>query len=831
MRNVDIWWDPSDRETADLIAKLGGASVVQRAVSDVLPGRRVKLCALTQGISGSVVFLASPQRILGDGRRVSEVDGVLKLGPARLLADEMDRYDKWVSRVLAQSSHFPPLDYPPGLVEIAAITPDEVHALHYRHVGHVTFGARFHDINAAGDIDAAYRLVESLLTILRPWQEILEPIGSESLTAGGVFAFDRDPFGEFEDTCKRLNNDLVIPTDLLDVDQCDAIRHLWTSDTLSSERQLRSIVHGDLHVENVLVGSGDTATLIDFGATGEGHFLRDLTTLEAHLVMRALSPPGRAVGAEQRGFVADVARLYSPDAFVDPFQDIISTPMHATVMRLRRYALCCLMRGDLSYMPQYVVGVLRHAIRVCTRRDESLTDGQRWIAAKIALQLRDALLIEGRRLLLREPLTANGAGPYAFLGPPPSPPADPDKLHPPKLGPCTADTWLAMARLFLQARRVDLLGVAPAQLISAVLGVFADGGAESELRPRLRYVTLPASPGEGAGEALAPNWNAALIGMRNVVRSLPNDRSSIVGSASLPSGVTTNCLVRIVGPDDLSTLYLVSQVASPGVVDSPYVLAELADADGQILDVIEKVTARAEPIIMREVDCLPMAEVPSEALPNLIPPTAFRLTNYGDTAPRSRSMLPVAVTILRGAKRPGGRQVLVKVRSPLWDIDDFGRLSFLSARILADDVARAHGKITPVAEDDEDAFDALWESVGAPDPFLLTEEVFVEAAMRDVYQTTLLDLPRDRFTSRGFHVFDREDGRIQLGFTVFTVDLTKNELSDARRACQSMNGTSGGDLLRIMRVDDLLSGRHQVNRIMRDRRDWLLKHCLGRDVD
>ncbi|MEU4220877.1 phosphotransferase [Actinoplanes sp. NPDC026623] len=829
MANADIWWDGPDRETAALIAKLGGKSVVQRAVSDVLPGRRVKLCALTQGISGSIVFLASPQRILGDGRRVSEVDGVLKLGPARLLADEMDRYDKWVSHLLAQSSHFPPLDSPPGLAEIAAAAPTEIHALHYRHVGHVTFGNRFRDLNAAGDIDGAYRLVESLLTILRPWQEIAEPIGSESLTAGGVFAFDRDPFGEFDEVCQRLNTALGNDADLIDPDQCDAIRHLWAPDTLSSERQLRSIVHGDLHVENILLNNGDNATLIDFGATGEGHFLRDLTTLEAHLVMRALSPPGDVVGDEQRNFVADVACLYSSDAFADPFQEITRSPMHAAVMRLRRYALCCLMRGDLNYMPQYVVGVLRHAIRVCTRRDENLTEGQRWIAAKIALQLRDALVIEGRRLLIRESSTAKGLGPYSFLGPPPSPPIDPSQLRAPKLGPCTPDTWLTMARLFLQARRVDLLGVAPAQLISAVLKVFDE--EETELRPRLRYVTLPAFLGEGAGEALAPNWNAALIGMRNVVRSLPNDRSSIVGSAPAPSGVTTNCLVRVVGQDDLSTIYLLSQVASPGVVDSPYVLAELADEDGHILDVIEKATARAEPIIMREVDCLPMDEVPTEALPDLIPPTAFRLTNYGDTAPRSPSMLPVAVTILRGANRPYGRQVLVKVRSPLWDIDDFGRLSFLSARILADDVARAYGKIIPMPEDDEDAFDALWESVGTPEPFLLTENVFVEAAMRDVYQTTLLDLPPDRFISRGFHVFDREDGQIQLGFAVFTVDLTKNELSEARRACQSMNGTSGGDLLRIMRVDDLLSGKHQVNRIMRDRPEWLLKHCLGRNVD
>jgi hypothetical protein len=35
----------------------------------------------------------------------------------------------------------------------------------------------------------------------------------------------------------------------------------------------------------------------------------------------------------------------------------------------------------------------------------------------------------------------------------------------------------------------------------------------------------------------------------------------------------------------------------------------------------------------------------------------------------------------------------------------------------------------------------------------------------------------------------------------------------------------------VMKVNDLLSGRHSVNRIMRERKGWLFENCLGPLVD
>src|SRR5262249_51805205 len=131
------------------------------------------------------------------------------------------------------------------------------------------------------------------------------------------------------------------------------VRDLWQADALGSERQLQTILHGDLHTDNILVDSSNSPTLIDFGATGEGHFLRDLSTLEAHLVLRGLAPEGERVHAVHRRYIAELESLYAPHAFLEPNLQVGDTPLITTVARLRRYALYCLMRGDVSYMPQY----------------------------------------------------------------------------------------------------------------------------------------------------------------------------------------------------------------------------------------------------------------------------------------------------------------------------------------------------------------------------------------------------------------------------------------------------------------------------------------------
>lgn len=51
-----------------------------------------------------------------------------------------------------------------------------------------------------------------------------------------------------------------------------------------------SIIHGDLHLGNILVGPAGDAWLIDFGQTREGHVLFDWATLEVSLLSTVIAP-------------------------------------------------------------------------------------------------------------------------------------------------------------------------------------------------------------------------------------------------------------------------------------------------------------------------------------------------------------------------------------------------------------------------------------------------------------------------------------------------------------------------------------------------------------
>lgn len=827
MARAGIWWNADDAATSELIGRLGGRKVVENAVSAVLPGRTVTLRVLNPGISGAGVFLTSPETVY-DFRRVSEVDGVLKIGQARLLADEVDRYEKWVAHVLAHASHFAPLEAPPGLVGIAKKDPEAIQALHYRHVGHTTFGDRVKDLIANGDTTGLCRLIDSLLTILRPWQEMGDP-ATKPLTSEGVYSFGRDPFDEFESLCERLNSQVAEEDDRIDPAAFRRVRRLWQRDALGAERQLQTIVHGDLHIDNILVDAGNNPTLIDFGATGEGHFLRDLSTLEAHLLLRGLAPKGPRVDAVHRAHVADLESLYSPQAFLDPGLQPCGTPLAAATLRMRRYALYCLMRGDVSYMPQYALGVLRHAVRLCTRADETYTDAQRWASARVAAMLRGTLAVENRRLVLREAEAHTPVNGLAFLDDPPGELAILEGVNAPRTEPCTTAQWEALAGKLRTARRVDLVGIVPTPLVSALLTSWGGLDAEREALPQLRYVTVPAAAAARISGQPIPNWRVALMGMRNLTNIVLDSNVSMDQFAQVTESATTNCVIRASAAGGGSTIYFTGQIAGPGLMDHAHVLSVLPDVDGRVSDMIDTTISTAKPFIKREVDCLPLDGPSAGAGSAGMRSQAFRLSPYGSPASRPPCLRPIALTILR-VRAPGGRQVLVKMRSSLVDNDDFGKLSFLSTRILADDVAHAWGKDLEEAEDAEDAFVELWEQIGSPDPFLLTEEVFIQAARRDVYETTLLELGADRFKRRGFLIMNREDNDIQLGFAVLTADLKPAELSAARRAGRTIMDPNGS-LLRVMKVDDLLSGRHPVNRVMRERKEWLLENCLGPDSD
>jgi hypothetical protein len=88
-------------------------------------------------------------------------------------------------------------------------------------------------------------------------------------------------------TRESLLRDLVLGCDLLGLpDPFDRLPDLLAENISGS----RSTIHGDLNLENILIGPGDLLWLIDFAQTREGHTLQDFTHLYAELVAHILAP-------------------------------------------------------------------------------------------------------------------------------------------------------------------------------------------------------------------------------------------------------------------------------------------------------------------------------------------------------------------------------------------------------------------------------------------------------------------------------------------------------------------------------------------------------------
>jgi len=79
----------------------------------------------------------------------------------------------------------------------------------------------------------------------------------------------------------------------------------------------QSTIHGDLNLENVLVGPGDLVWLIDFAQTRDGHTLYDFAHLEAEIIAHILAP-----------------QIVSADEYLDLLQDPDNSP-YAELYALR----------------------------------------------------------------------------------------------------------------------------------------------------------------------------------------------------------------------------------------------------------------------------------------------------------------------------------------------------------------------------------------------------------------------------------------------------------------------------------------------------------------
>jgi hypothetical protein len=120
----------------------------------------------------------------------------------------------------------------------------------------------------------------------------------------------------------------------------------------------QSVIHGDLNVENVLVGPGGLLWLIDFAQTRDGHPLMDFAHLEAEIIAHVIAPqiPSPDEFLSLLPFTQDALRTTDSDN-PSPFASLLLA-LHATASRclfnpsqMREYWLALYMAclGALKY--------------------------------------------------------------------------------------------------------------------------------------------------------------------------------------------------------------------------------------------------------------------------------------------------------------------------------------------------------------------------------------------------------------------------------------------------------------------------------------------------
>lgn len=404
-------------------------------------------------------------------------------------------------------------------------------------------------------------------------------------------------------------------------------------------------------------------------------------------------------------------------------------------------------------------------------------------------------------------------------------------------GLCNTATWDALAEMAFAAESVDVIGIAPRELVEA-LRARGENALPGSLPP-LRYFTpapelILASHEQGIRTRLVNRWDVGLKGLRNLVRGLedPDTVRTTPDSHRFISSLSsffTDCVVLLGRAHrEPDVIYLSELPTVAGVTGAtPTLFFRLRDTTAELVSYMRELMDRAGILRQREVSCLPLAASRASSLAadtSALPELSIRaLVPYGSKPADEPSLKPVAVVAVR-CYSPNGMEVLLKIRSPLTDNDDFGKLSLLSSRVQESDVAAAlNTNVSPAAEDDQVALEDLWLAAGSPARLTVPTAAYVQAAHRELFMTCGIEVAPERLVMRGFRWVEHEEFSTQLGFAVFTVDLVRGPQFDEVRHALQRNPDS---LIRVP-VSDLYSGNHQLNRLLRVQREWLTQYCFS----
>jgi hypothetical protein len=293
-------------------------------------------------------------------------------------------------------------------------------------------------------------------------------------------------------------------------------------------------------------------------------------------------------------------------------------------------------------------------------------------------------------------------------------------------------------------------------------------------------------------------------------------------------GFFTNCIVLLYKEEEVGSALMLSEMPThshvPGI--PPVALFPVCESHSEYIGYIQQITADSGPIHLREVICDPVTAVDKINEQGELPELSIqRLAPYGASSRPQPSLKPVAIVAVRCAA-PQGRDLILKRRTRLTDSDDFDKLSLFSSRVQESDVAAVYNtSISPSAMDDETALDDLWIAAKSPERLGLSRHAFLLAAKRELSISCGLEVAERRLLWRGFQVVQREGSEEQLGFAVFALDLLRNTDVDEVKHVIERNPDG---LVRV-RIGELYGGKHELNRLLLSRREWLEEHCFEVD--